>query len=114
MGWAAGCRMTAQERQGRPKAPSLFTNHTGSRAVASTRVATVSRPRLLDVFAVERDIQTLALLLFGDAQPDGQIDYLEDDETHDEAVDEGRADTPALGQHAALHSADLLGHEGAG
>jgi len=43
-----------------------------------------------------------------DAQPDREIDDLEKDEAHHEAVDHGRADAPQLGDHGAICTADFL------
>ena len=45
--------------------------------------------------AVQADVETLALLLVGDAQPDDHVDDLEDDEAADAAVHERRRDRAA-------------------
>src|SRR4030095_626146 len=70
--------------------------------------------QLLDVLPMQRNIQPLALLLFGHAQADGHIDDLQDDVANDEAINQSRPDAPALGQHATLHPADLFRYKRAG
>src|ERR1700744_3282345 len=45
---------------------------------------------LVNDFAVEGEIETIALHLFGDAQPDSDVDNLQDDEGHDRVVDDDR------------------------
>src|SRR3984957_17006684 len=42
-------------------------------------------------FAVQGEVETVALHLFGNAQADRDIDDLEDDEAHDRVVDDDRA-----------------------
>jgi hypothetical protein len=45
---------------------------------------------------VQREIETVALDVLADAQPDDQIDDLEDDQGHDHVVDKDRADADEL------------------
>src|SRR6202030_637478 len=54
------------------------------------------RPAALAGFAMERQIETLELDVLGHAQPDEDIDDLEDDQRHDAVVDEHGADADGL------------------
>src|ERR1700721_2113538 len=67
--------------------------------------------RLLDALPMQGDVQTLALLLLADAQPDGLFDDYQDHVTRDESVDDRRRHTLQLCEHRTVHSADFLAHE---
>ena len=57
------------------------------------------------------EVQTLGLFLFADAQPDDDIDHLEDDEAHDRGVDQGHQDALAL-DHDLAGDGHALGQAG--
>src|SRR5215475_9368012 len=54
------------------------------------------RQSSLHNFAMERQIETIALDVLGYAQPDEDIDDLEDNQRHDAVVNEHGADTDGL------------------
>src|ERR1019366_1158620 len=83
-------------------------------ASQSTPVATfcfATLHRSLDPLAVQRYIQTLSFLLFGDAQTSGHVDDFQNDEAGCEAVDQRGAHTPQLGEDRSVGAADFLAGE---
>ena len=71
-----------------------------------------------------RDVEAFALLVFGDPEPDGDIDELQQDEADDGVIDDGDGDAIELGQdlagiavdpaHRRLGAGHGLGGEDAG
>jgi hypothetical protein len=57
---------------------------------------------LLDFFPVQRNVQALAFLLFGDAQSNGHVDYLQKDEADDKAINHRGSDPPQLRDDGAV------------
>src|SRR5688572_4385673 len=55
--------------------------------------------KLLDSFAMQREIQSVALDLLGHAQPDSDVDHLEDDRGADAAERHGHEDALDLDPH---------------
>src|SRR5438876_10131136 len=62
---------------------------------------------LLHSFAVETDIETFALLFFGDAQADDHVDDLEDHEATDAAIHQRRGDRAKLHQDVGIGATDV-------
>src|SRR6266851_4258536 len=84
----------------------------GSAAAGASLVR--QAPGLLDAFPMQRNIQSFALLLLGDPQPDGLLDYLQNDETPRESINDGHGDAFQLSEHGGVQTADLLAGEYAG
>src|SRR5579872_1185320 len=70
--------------------------------------------RLRDAFAVERDVESLALFIGADAKTDRDVDELENDEAHDKAPHQGCDHSAQLQEYAAVRPADLLADQGSG
>src|SRR6202034_2490322 len=66
-------------------------------------------PLLLHGLPVEGEIEPFTLDVLADAQPDDQIDDLEDDQRHDHVVDEHAADADDLVEHLAGIALDQSG-----
>src|SRR5258708_402444 len=63
---------------------------------------------------MQGNIQAFALLLLGDAEPNGHIDDLQNDETRRESINDGHGNAFQLNEHGAVQTADLLAGEYAG
>src|SRR5260370_22939785 len=63
---------------------------------------------------MQGNIQAFALLLLGDAEPNGHIDDLQNDITRRESINDGHGDAFQLNEHGAIQTADLLAGEYAG
>src|ERR1700755_2966975 len=69
--------------EGRPRSSGRKLSPGGSQKAAGRR-------KLVNDFAVQGEVQTVALHLFRDAQPDSDVDNLQDDEGDDRVVDDDR------------------------
>src|SRR5208283_3674593 len=85
----------------RERPPALANR--GPRRKGQCRVSapTASLLRLLHGLAMQREIETVALYLFGDSQADDHVDDLEDDQRHDGIVEEHDADALELVENLA-------------
>src|SRR5260370_19279205 len=105
-GWAApdGALRPTVQRTGRLQAPRKATAEKLER----------KSPCLLHPLAVKTYVETLALLFFGDAQADNHVDDLEDNETADPRVHQGRAYRAELHKEVGVRAADVLDIEHTG
>src|SRR5580704_15968822 len=74
----------------------------------------LSAKKLLHRLPVQSEIEAVALDFFADAQPDDEIDDLENDQGHDHVVDEHGADADALVEHLAGIAFDEAGRAAIG
>src|SRR5262249_19183670 len=88
------------------RGPSLRWDPSTARAVPGLRPNRISS---VNDLAVQREIETLALHLIADAQPDEDVHDLEDDQRHDGVVDEDDDDALDLVDHLHRVAFDQAG-----